>query len=134
MRQPRDLRVLVTHGVARVGCWRIAAPGEFRSNVHLGATTQRASLNLEMKRLAEAAAAAVGLTHVGVDLLPVVTPNQRDPDQPGSLLVLEVNGSPGLEGIERVTQRDLASLVIDDALQAYARGDAGAGIAATSSA
>ena len=121
MAQPRDLRVLVTGGVARAACWRVASPGEFRSNVHLGATTEAAVLTAEVKDLAEAAVHAVGLTHAGVDLLPVRTSAGPQAASADVLKLLEVNGSPGLEGIERVTQRDLADLVIDDAVSAYAQ-------------
>ncbi|MDP6942777.1 MAG: RimK family alpha-L-glutamate ligase [Myxococcota bacterium] len=104
----RDLRVLVVGGVATAGCWRIAATNEFRSNVHLGAETRSAALDDEVAGLACAAAQAVGLTYAGVDLLPT----------PSGYQILEVNGSPGLEGIEGATGRDLATEVIDWAVAA----------------
>jgi ribosomal protein S6--L-glutamate ligase len=112
MRRPRDLRVLVIDGVAAAGCWRIAADGEFRSNVHLGASTEAAALDDEATRVACAAAQALGLAHAGVDLLPT----------PSGYLVLEINGSPGLEGIEAATGRDLAGEVVDWALRALSAG------------
>jgi len=138
MGQPRDLRVLVIDGVARAGCWRIAAEGEFRSNVHLGATTEPAVLDEEAARLACAAAAAIGLEHAGVDLVPSTAREKasgRHPSglstrgreqaggnqNPDSYQVLEINGSPGLEGIEAATGRDLAGEVVDWAIRAHAR-------------
>jgi ribosomal protein S6--L-glutamate ligase len=121
MRRPRDLRVLIVDGVAQAACWRIAGPGEFRSNVHLGATSKHAELSREVETLAEAAAATVGLTHAGVDLLPLPPELQRGDATLAPYLVLEVNGSPGLEAIEAVTRRDLAGLVVDDALRAFSR-------------
>ena len=133
MQRPRDLRVLVTHGAARAACWRIAAEGEFRSNVHLGAQTRSASLTPYIAQLAEQAAAAIGLSHAGVDLLPTLDFEVNENPPPGSLQILEVNGSPGLEGIERVSQRDLAELVLDDALQSYAQHQAFRPARATSS-
>lgn len=104
MTPARDLRVLIIDGEARAGCWRIAASGEFRSNVHLGATTEAATLEPEVATLASAAAEALGLAHAGVDLLPTAA---------GGFQILEVNGSPGLEGIESATGRDLADEVLD---------------------
>jgi len=124
MQRPRDLRVLVTHGVARAACWRIATKGEFRSNVHLGASTQSAELSPHIAKLAETAAAAIGLSHAGVDLLPTLEFEANQSPPVGSLRILEINGSPGLEGIERVSEQDLAALVLDDALQSYARREA----------
>ena len=58
------------------------------------------------------AAQALGLAHAGVDLLPT----------PSGYLVLEINGSPGLEGIEAATGRDLAGEVVDWALRALSAG------------
>ncbi len=107
-RPARDLRVLVVGGRASAACWRTAGAGEFRSNVHRGATVQAATLDGTTAGLAEAAAAAVGAAVCGVDLLEV-------PETPGGFEVLEVNGSPGLEGIERATGRDLARELIDAA-------------------
>ena len=111
MSPPRDLRVLVIEGSVRTACWRVAAKGEFRSNVHLGARTLKARLDTESVRLAEAAARALKLAHAGVDLLPL------GPEGP-PYVVLEVNGSPGLEGIERTTGLNLAGEVLDAVLRA----------------
>jgi ribosomal protein S6--L-glutamate ligase len=94
----RDLRVLVVGGVATAACWRHAASGEFRSNVHRGGRVEAA----EVRELGESAARAMGLPLCGVDLLP----------DRGALVVLEVNASPGLKGIEAATGRDLAAEIV----------------------
>lgn len=102
MERPRDLRVFVMGGRATAACWRHAAPGEFRCNVHLGGTTTPAELTPGIAQLAEGAAQAIGLPLCGVDLL------ERD----GHFVVLEVNGSPGIEGLERASGCDLAGAMI----------------------
>jgi ribosomal protein S6--L-glutamate ligase len=98
----RDLRVLVVGGVATAACWRHAASGEFRSNVHRGGRVEAAELTPEVRELGESAARAMGLPLCGVDLLP----------DRGALVVLEVNASPGLKGIEAATGRDLAAEIV----------------------
>lgn len=103
---PRDLRVLVVAGEPLAACWRVAAPGEFRSNVHRGGRALAAPLTDEAAALARAAAAALGLPLCGVDLI----------EAEGGLAVLEVNGSPGLEGIEAATGRDLATPILRSVL------------------
>ncbi len=102
MDRPRDLRVLMAGGEPLAACWRLAADGEFRANVHRGAAAAPATLTPELADLAARAAAAIGLPVCGVDLLPT----------DDGWVVLEVNGSPGLEGIERATGRDLATDVL----------------------
>jgi len=104
---PRDLRVLVAGGRALAAVWRHAPPGEFRSNVHRGGRTEAAPLTPAITTLAQDAAAALRLSVCGVDLV------ERED---GSLTVLEVNGSPGLEGIERATRRDLATPLVEASL------------------
>src|SRR5262245_36346045 len=81
---------------------RIGRAGEFRANIHRGASAIRAELSPEERHVAQRAAAAVGLNVSGVDLIR----SARGP------LVMEVNSSPGLEGIEGATGIDVASLVI----------------------
>ena len=98
----RDLRVLVIGGEAYTACWREAAPGEFRSNVHLGGVTSTAELDASTAKLAERAAEAIGLTTCGVDLI----------ETPDGLVVLEVNGSPGIEGLETATGLNVAGEMI----------------------
>ena len=105
----RDLRVLVLDGRAHAAAWRYAAPGEFRSNVHRGGRTEAVApgdLPAGAARLAEGAARALNLPICGVDLL------EHDARVGGPLAVLEVNGSPGLAGIEAATGEELARAVV----------------------
>ncbi|PKN59089.1 MAG: 30S ribosomal protein S6--L-glutamate ligase [Deltaproteobacteria bacterium HGW-Deltaproteobacteria-14] len=95
----RDLRVLVLGGEPTAAAWRHAAPGEFRANVHRGGRPVAAELTSETRDLAARAAAASELACCGVDLL----------ETPTGWVVLEVNASPSLEGIEAATGRDLAT-------------------------
>ena len=81
---------------------RQGLPGEFRSNLHRGGTSEVIELSTEEKYTAILAAKAVGLGIAGVDMLQ----SERGP------LVLEVNSSPGLEGIEKTTQTDIAGKII----------------------
>jgi ribosomal protein S6--L-glutamate ligase len=82
---------------------RQARPGEFRSNLHRGGSAEIVRLNAAETETAVRAAAVMGLSVAGVDLLR----SRRGP------LVLEVNSSPGLEGIEGATLRDVASAIIE---------------------
>ena len=81
---------------------RTAKEGEFRSNLHRGGTAEVIKLTRKEKETAIAAARAMGLTVAGVDMLP----SSRGP------LILEVNSSPGLEGIEQATGKDIAAEII----------------------
>lgn len=81
---------------------RQAKKGEFRSNLHRGGTASKIKLTPEEERTALAAAKALGLGVCGVDLLQ----SSRGP------LVLEVNSSPGLEGIEGATGYNIAREII----------------------
>jgi ribosomal protein S6--L-glutamate ligase len=99
-----DIRCLVVAGKVAAAMKRRAAEGEFRSNLHQGGTAEAARLTREERETAVRAARAFGLGLAGVDLL-------RAADGPK---VLEVNSSPGLEGIERATGRDVAGLVFDE--------------------
>jgi ribosomal protein S6--L-glutamate ligase len=81
---------------------RHAAPGEFRSNLHRGGTAEAVKLTPEERRTAVAAARAMGLSVAGVDMLR----SDRGP------VVIEVNSSPGLEGVETATGVDVAGQVI----------------------
>ena len=76
--------------------------GEFRSNLHRGGTAELIELTDEEETAALKAAKAMGLGVAGVDLLQ----SARGP------LILEVNSSPGLEGIERATGQDIAKKII----------------------
>lgn len=107
----RDLRVFLIGGRVRAACWRYAPPGDFRANIHRGGRAEPAELDDAIVDLAERAAAAVDLPLCGVDLIETGTPERP-------LAVMEINASPGLEGIEGATGRDLAAMIIDDALKA----------------
>jgi len=98
-----DIRCFVVGGRVVAAMRRQAADGEFRSNLHRGGTGSKARLsNLEIDA-ALRAARTLGLNLAGVDLLR----SKRGP------LVLEVNASPGLEGIEAATGVDIAGEIID---------------------
>lgn len=97
-----DLRCFVVGGKIVAAMRRQAPEGEFRANLHRGGSATAVTLSPEEKRTALKAARAIGLDVAGVDLLR----SQRGP------LVLEVNASPGLEGIEAATGIDVAASVI----------------------
>ena len=81
---------------------RQATEGEFRSNLHRGGTAKLVTLSQEEKTTAILAAEAMGLGVAGVDMLQ----SNRGP------LIIEVNSSPGLEGIEMATGADIAGKII----------------------
>jgi ribosomal protein S6--L-glutamate ligase len=82
---------------------RTAKGGEFRSNVHRGGSVEKVDLDDDYARVAVRAAPIMGLKVAGVDML-------ESDDGP---LVMEVNSSPGLEGIETATKLDVAGAIID---------------------
>lgn len=98
-----DLRCFVVGGKVVAAMRRSAKPGEFRSNLHRGGTASAAKLSPQERALAVRAAKVMGLGVAGVDMLR----SKRGP------LVLEVNSSPGLEGIEAASGVDVAAAVID---------------------
>jgi ribosomal protein S6--L-glutamate ligase len=99
----RDIRAFVI-GDRVVGAMRRTAQGdEFRSNVHRGGTVEKVELSEEYAETAVRAAQIMGLRVAGVDML-----EGNDGPQ-----VMEVNSSPGLEGIERATDLDIAGAVVD---------------------
>jgi ribosomal protein S6--L-glutamate ligase len=106
MQEPRDLRVLIIGGEAFAGAWRIAAHGEFRSNLHQGGRALRATLTDEAKRVAEGASDALGLTCGAVDLI----------ETSEGLAVLEVNGCPGFKSIESTSDLDAATPWLEAAI------------------
>lgn len=97
-----DIRAFVVNGKVVGAMKRQGAEGEFRSNLHRGGSATPIKLTKEEKNIAIKAAAAMGLNVAGVDMLP----SSRGP------LVLEVNSSPGLEGIEMATKKDIAGTVV----------------------
>lgn len=98
-----DIRAFVVGNRVVAAMERSAAPGEFRSNVHRGGAARRIRLTPEERATAKRAAKILGLNVAGVDLM-------RSNHGP---VVLEVNSSPGLEGIETATRVDVASKVIE---------------------
>ncbi|MBI4357613.1 MAG: 30S ribosomal protein S6--L-glutamate ligase [Gammaproteobacteria bacterium] len=99
----KDLRCfLVGHKVV-AAMERKAAPGEFRANLHQGGTATLAKTTKEERHMAVQAARAIGLRVAGVDIV-------RSKNGPK---VLEVNSSPGLEGIEETTGKNIANLMIE---------------------
>src|SRR6056300_1459237 len=97
-----DIRALVVGGKVIAAYKRQGQEGEFRSNLHRGGMGTKVKLSPAEKRTAIAATKALGLNIAGVDMLR----SERGP------LVLEVNSSPGIEGIERVTGIDVADMII----------------------
>lgn len=98
-----DYRAIVVGGKVVAAMSRTALEGEFRSNVHRGATAAGVTLQPAFEKTAVHAAEVLGLNIAGVDMLP----SKEGP------MVLEVNSSPGLEGIERATGADVAGAMID---------------------
>lgn len=96
-----DLRAFVVNGEVVGAMRRQAKEGEFRSNLHRGGTAKVIKLNRQEKHAAITAAKKMGLGVAGVDMLP----SNRGP------LILEVNSSPGLEGIEGATKVDIAGKI-----------------------
>jgi ribosomal protein S6--L-glutamate ligase len=97
-----DIRAFVIGGEVVAATKRVGRPGEFRANIHRGATAVRVELSAEERHTAVRAAAAVGLNVSGVDMVR----SARGP------LVMEVNSSPGLQGIESATGIDVADLIV----------------------
>ncbi|BBN80582.1 putative alpha-L-glutamate ligase [Pseudoalteromonas sp. A25] len=98
-----DIRCFVIGDKVIAAMKRQAQEGEFRSNLHRGGSASLVRITPEERKTAVAAAKAMGLNVAGVDLLR----SSRGP------LVMEVNSSPGLEGIEKATGKDIAGMIID---------------------
>ncbi len=99
----RDVRAFVVGDQVVAAMRRVAVGSEFRSNVHRGGTTEPVELSDEAKQIAIRSAQIMGLKIAGVDML----------EANGGPQVMEVNSSPGLEGIEQCTQLDIAGAIID---------------------
>lgn len=97
-----DIRCFVVDGKVVAAMKRQAAEGEFRSNLHRGGSAQLVRISKEERLTAIKAAKVMGLNVAGVDLLR----SARGP------LVMEVNSSPGLEGIEEATGKDVAAMIV----------------------
>lgn len=98
----KDLRVLIVNNKVVGAMVREGKEGDFRSNLHRGGTATQAKLSKEERFVALQACKAMGLQVAGVDLIR----SDRGP------LVLEVNSSPGLEGIEAATGVNIAESII----------------------
>ena len=97
-----DIRAFVVDGVVVGAMKRTAKKGEFRSNLHRGGSAEIYELTEEEENAALKAARVLGLGICGVDMLQSVT----------GPLILEVNSSPGLEGIEKATNKNIAKSII----------------------
>lgn len=98
-----DIRCVVVGGKVVASMKRQAAKGEFRSNLHRGGSAEKVKISKQERTVAIAAAKAMGLNVAGVDLL-------RSNHGP---VVMEVNSSPGLEGIEQSSKTDVAGTIIE---------------------
>ncbi len=98
-----DIRCFVVGNRVIAAMQRQAPEGEFRSNLHRGGSATLVKLTPAERRTAVKAAQLMGLNVAGVDLLR----SSRGP------LVMEVNSSPGLRGIEEATQKDVAGMIIE---------------------
>lgn len=99
----KDIRCFIVNGKVVESIMRTAAPGEFRANIHMGGTASITKITAEEKRVAILAAKTMGLKVAGVDIIR----GQKGP------LLLEVNSSPGLEGIEGASDKDIAGRMIE---------------------
>ncbi len=100
--QGRDVRCLVIGDKVVAAIERQAKEGDFRSNLHRGGTARPVIITERERAIAVKATQTLGLSVAGVDILRAT----RGP------LVMEVNASPGLEGIERTTQLDIAGMMM----------------------
>lgn len=98
----KDIRCFVVNGKVIASIQRQAPPGEFRANIHLGGKANAVKITADEKKLAIQATKVLGLKVAGVDMV-------RSSKGP---LLLEVNSSPGLEGIEYATGKDVAGAII----------------------
>lgn len=98
-----DVRALVVGRRVVAAIRRQAVAGEFRSNLHRGGVAKQVRLSPESRKTAVAAARVLGLRVAGVDLL----------ESSEGPMVMEVNSSPGLEGIQKATGVDVAGAIIE---------------------
>lgn len=106
----RDVRVIVVGGEVIAAMRRVAKKGEFRANLHRGARGMPVRLSRKYLRAAIRSAAIMGLEVAGVDMLE----GKKGPR------ILEINSSPGLEGIERASGIDVAGAIVEHA-EAFTR-------------
>ena len=103
----RDLRALVIGDRVVAAMRRQARTGEFRSNIHRGGKARAVTLTREYTEAAVKAARVIGLEVAGVDML----------ESRGGPKIMEVNSSPGFEGLERATKKDIARLYVEHAVE-----------------
>ncbi|MRG95343.1 ATP-grasp domain-containing protein [Polyangium spumosum] len=101
----RDIRIIVVGGKVVAAMRRVAKKGEFRSNLHRGGKGDKVKLTPAYRNAAIRAVKVMGLEVAGVDMLE----SKKKPK------ILEINSSPGLEGVERASGIDVASAVIEHA-------------------
>jgi ribosomal protein S6--L-glutamate ligase len=99
----RDIRVIVVGGKVVASMRRVAKPGEFRSNLHRGGKGDGLALPPRYRSAAIKAVKAMGLEVAGVDML----------EARSGPRILEINSSPGLEGIERASGVDVAAAIVE---------------------
>lgn len=107
----KDIRCFVIDDKVVAAMQRIAPEGEFRANIHLGGAATEVKITAEERKIAIQAAKIMGLKVAGVDII-------RSASGPK---VLEINSSPGLEGIESTTGEDIAGLMIESIERAVAK-------------
>jgi ribosomal protein S6--L-glutamate ligase len=105
----QDIRAFVVGGKVVASMRRKAKGSEFRSNFHLGGEVERLEISERYAEIACKAADILGLEIAGVDMLE----SDRGP------LVLEVNSSPGLEGIEAASGVNVASRIVDNVIRLH---------------
>lgn len=105
--QGKDIRCFVIDGKVVGSIQREAAVGDFRANLHLGGKASTVKITPQERKIAINAAKTMGLKVAGVDII-------RSKDGPK---VLEINSSPGLEGIESITGKDVAGLMIESIIK-----------------
>jgi len=98
-----DIRCLVVGGKVIAAMKRVATDGDFRANLHRGGRAEKVKLTPEERSVAARAARVMGLNLAGVDLL-------RSNHGP---VVIEVNSSPGLEGVEKASGKDVAGMIVE---------------------
>jgi ribosomal protein S6--L-glutamate ligase len=106
----KDVRALVVGDHVVAAMRRTARAGEFRSNIHRGAVAEAVTLDREYAEAAVKAARVIGLEVAGVDMLEARTGPK----------IMEVNSSPGFEGLEAASGVDIAKSYVEHAV-AYAR-------------
>jgi RimK family alpha-L-glutamate ligase len=110
-----DLRIFVVGGRVIGAIERRAPAGEWRTNVAIGGSATAVDVSPEIEGIALTAAAVVGADYAGVDVLPA-----RD----GSAYVLEVNGIPGWQGLQRATGVDVAAAIVEHVERSVSPGTA----------